>query len=477
PKAGGRRRSKQRPYETPCRATMARIKPMKLLSLMWKNALRNPRRTVLTILSIAVSIFLIATLEAVLQNIYHPKSQQGNSQLTLVVHRATGITQSMPLSYRQRIASVPGVKYVVGQQWFGGQYIDARNFFANFAVDTDDFAKVFDDYQIPPDELAAWKSQRTAALVGTKLMQKYHWKLGQTITLIGTVFPVNPELTIRGVYSDPGDPSQDLTLYFHYDYLNEMLDEMNQVGSFIVRVDNAQDVPRVAERVDATFRDSSFETKTETLKSFLLSFVSMLGNLNFLLTVVSLAVVFTILLIVGNTMAMSIRERTGEVAVLKTLGFRRNTILALLVGESLVVALLGGIIGAVGAKLVYAFIQATFTTAKPLGYVFALLIAAAVGYGAWLLFAVTGSGRTSAKVARYAATLVGAFIGFAMGIAFYMGVGGITTSGFFLANLEVPVVVVAGCLGIAIVVGVLSAIFPALRASRVKIAEALRYVG
>lgn len=444
---------------------------------MWKNALRNPRRTVLTILSIAVSIFLIATLEAVLQNIYHPKTQQGNSQLTLVVHRATGITQTMPIAYKQRIASVPGVKYVVGQQWFGGQYIDASNFFANFAVDPDEFAKVYDNYQIAPAQLAAWKSQRTAALVGVKLMQKYHWKIGQTITLIGTVFPVNPELTIRGVYSDASDPSQDLTLYFHYDYLNEMLDEMNQVGSFIVRVDNAQDVPKVAQRIDTTFRDSPFETKTETLKSFLLSFVSMLGNLNLLLTVVSLAVVFTILLIVGNTMAMAIRERTAEVAVLKTLGFRRNTILWLLVGESLVVALVGGIFGAVGAKIVYAFVQATFTSAKPLGFVFALLIAAATGYGAWLLFTLTGAMRRSARLARYAATLIGALIGFAVGIGFYMGVGTITTSGFFLANLSVPGVVVAGCLGVAVVVGIVSAIFPALRASRVKIAEALRYVG
>lgn len=444
---------------------------------MWKNALRNPRRTVLTILSIAVSIFLIATLEAVLQNIYHPKTQQGNSQLTLVVHRATGITQSMPIAYKQRIESVPGVKYVVGQQWFGGQYIDASNFFANFAVDSDDFAKVYDNYQIPPEQLAAWKSERTAALVGVKLMQKYHWKIGQTITLIGTVFPVSPELTIRGVYSDPTDPSQDLTLYFHYDYLNEMLDEMNQVGSFIVRVDNAPDVPKVAQRIDATFRDSPFETKTETLKSFLLSFVSMLGNLNLLLTVVSLAVVFTILLIVGNTMAMAIRERTGEVAVLKTLGFRRNTILWLLVGESLVVALIGGLFGAVGAKIVYAFVQATFTSAKPLGFVFALLIAAATGYGAWLLFTLTGTMRRSARLARYAATLVGALIGFAVGVGFYMGVGAITTSGFFLANLSVPGVVVAGCLGVAVVVGIVSAVVPALRASRVKIAEALRYVG
>ncbi|MGH9407549.1 MAG: ABC transporter permease [Terriglobia bacterium] len=450
---------------------------MKILGLMWKNALRNPRRTVLTVLSIAVSIFLIGTLEAIISNIYHPKQPQGNAELSLVVHRATGITQSMPESYRGRVASVPGVKAVITQEWFGGQYIDASNFFANFAVNTDQFAEVFDEFHMPADQLAAWKDERTAALVGKRLMEKYHWQLGQRITLIGTIYPVNPELTIRGVYTDPTDTSQELTLFFHYTYLNEMLDESSQAGSFTVRVDNAKDVPLVAQRIDAMFHDSPFETKTETIEAFRLGFVSMLGNLNFLLTAISLAVVFTILLIVGNSMAMSIRERTGEVAVLKTLGFRRKTILWLLMGEAVLVALVGGVVGAVGAKLVYAFIQATFATAKPLGFVFALLIAAAAAYGAWTLFSTAASGRGFARLVRYGATLVGAVIGFAVGIIFYMAVGGITSSGFFLVNFVIPIGVVAACLGIAAAVGILSALFPALRASGVKIAEALRYVG
>lgn len=449
---------------------------MKLLSLMWKNSLRNSRRTVLTILSIAVSIFLIGTLEAILSAIYHPANTQGSEQLTLVTHRATGITQAMPASYRERIASVPGVKDVIAQNWFGGQYIDASNFFANFAVDTGEFAQVFDEYQITPDQLAAWKNERTAALVGKELADKYHWKLGQTITLTGTVYPVNPELTIRGFYTDPKDPSQELTLYFHYDYLNEMLDESSQVGSFTVRVDSAGDVPLVAQRIDSMFRNSPFETKTETVEAFRLSFVSMLGNLNFLLSAISIAVVFTILLIVGNTMAMSIRERTGEVAVLKTLGFRRKTILWLLVGEALVVALIGGVLGALGAKFVYWFIQATFTTARPLGFAFALLIAAPSAYGAWALFG-SPSKRLGMNIVRYSASALGALIGFAVGLVFYMAVGGITTSGFFLANFSIPLAVVAGCLGVAAAVGIVSSIFPAFRASGVKIAEALRYVG
>jgi putative ABC transport system permease protein len=449
---------------------------MKLARLILKSALRNRRRTVLTVLSIAVSIFLISTLQAIIANIYHPKMQKGNTQLTLVVHRAASMVLSMPLSYRQRIAAVPGVEDVVANNWFGGEYIDSRNLFANFAVNSDQFAPVFGDFKIPPDELAAWKRQRTGALVGLKLMEKFHWKVGQTISLIGTIYPVNPELTILAVYTDPVDPGQELSLYFHFDYLNELMDEMNQVGTFSVKVDNAQDVPNVAAHIDAMFRDTPAETKTETVEAFTLGFVSMLGNLNFLLTAISLAVVFTILLIVGNTMAMSIRERTSEVAVLKTLGFRRQTILGLLLGESVAVALLGGILGAVGAKLVYAFIQATYATAKPLGFLLGLLIAAGMTYGAWLLFA-SSSEHLSAKVARYAAAALGGIIGFGVGTGFYMAVGFVTNTGFFLADFQVPILVVVWCLGIAAAVGVGSGIFPALRASRARIAEALRYVG
>lgn len=449
---------------------------MKLFRLMWKNALRNPRRTVLTILSIAVSIFLISTLQAILHEIYHPQSTNGTSQLNLVVHRAASLATTMPLSYRERIAALPGVKAVVANNWFGGQYVDPRNFFANYAVQSDQFTQVFDEYKTPPSELAAWERERTAALVGRRLMERFHWKLGQMITLKGTFYPVNPQLIIRAVYSDPSDPSQDANLYFHYDYLNEMMDEMNQVGTYAVKVGSARDVPVVAARIDKMFRDTPAETKTETVEAFRLSFVSMLGNLNFLLTAISLAVVFTILLIVGNTMAMSIRERTAEVAVLKTLGYRRKTVLLLLVGESLVVALLGGILGALGAKAVYAFIQATYPTEKGLGVLLGLLLGASGGYGAWLLFS-NASTRTTVKVVRYVATFLGGLFGFAVGLGFYMAVGYVTNSGLFLANLAVPAAVIAGCLGIAAAVGLLSGIFPALRASRVKIAEALRYVG
>lgn len=450
---------------------------MKLARLIWKNAVRNRRRTGLTIASIAVSIFLVGTLQAVLSTMYGAGRSSGSGDLRVVVHRATSITQPLPIAFRERIASVPGVQYVVAVNWFGGVYIDPANFFANFAVDTDHFENVFSDFQIPPDQLAAWKGERTAALVGQRLMDKYHWKLGQRITLKSSIYNVDADLIIRAVYSDPSDASQEQSLYFHYDYFNELMNEFNQVGTFTVRVDNAKDVPQVMDAIDAMFHNTAYETKTETEAAFSLSFVSMLGNIKLLFTAISAAVVFTILLVVGNTMAMSIRERTNEVAVLKTLGFRRNRVLMILLGESLAIALLGGLFGGFGAKLVYAFIVATYLHARFLGFAFGLVTAGIVGAGVWLLFAGASSASGLVKVVRYGAALVGAVIGFLVGTGFYMAVGYIVNAGFFFANFRVGLSTVGLCLAIAVLVGFVSGVWPALRASRISIAEALRYVG
>ena len=449
---------------------------MKLAGIMWKNALRNRRRTVLTVLSITISIFLVSTLEAVVDTLYRPSNGSSTPHLRLVVHRSTSITQSLPESYRQRLQTVPGVKYLVGLTWFGGQYIDERNFFANFATDTENFEKVFDEYAIPPDQLAAWKSERTGALVGRKLMEKFKWQVGQRVTLKGTIYPINPEFTIRAVYTTPDGTEED-AFYFHYGYFDEALGRLGQIGSFTIKADSAESVPHIIDTVDGMFRNTAAETKTEAEQAFALGFVSMLGNVKLLLTAISAAVVFTILLVAGNTMAMSIRERTGEVAILKTLGFRRNTILILLVGESLVIALLGGLLGALGAKLAYAFIGITFNKAKFLGFAYAVGAGLLGGYGVWVLFAGSSAVRGWVKATRYVSTTLGFLIGFGAGIVFYMGVGNVMSQGGFFSSFGVSVPTLFACLGIAAVVGVGSALLPALRASRIGIAEALRYVG
>lgn len=359
---------------------------MKMGRLIWKNAVRNPRRTVLTILSIGVSIFLVSSLQAILDRLDQIGKGTDKSHLRLVVHRATSMTQPLPVAYKQRIAALPGVKVVGSVTWFGGLYIDERNFFANFAVDTEDFEKIYDENRAPPDQLAAWKKEPSAAMVGLKLMERYGWKLGDRVTLKGTIYPADLEFVIRAVYTAPDD-SQERAFFFHWDYFNEALGRRNQVGSFAVKAGSPEDVPRLMDAVDRMFRNTDAETKTETEQAFNLSFVSMLGNVKFLLNAISLAVVFTILLVAGNTMAMSIRERTGEVAILKTLGFGRNAILLLLVGESLIIALLGGVLGGLGAKLAYAFIHATSTKGRIFLMLYAAGVACLAGYGIWMLFA------------------------------------------------------------------------------------------
>jgi len=283
-------------------------------------------------------------------------------------------------------------------------------------------------------------------------------------------------MVIRAVYRDPEDPTQERAFYFHYDYFDELLGRPGQVGSFTVKVDSAADVPKVSQAIDAMFRNTAAETKTETEQAFQLSFVSMLGNVKLLLTAISAAVVFTILLVAGNTMAMSIRERTNEVAVLKTLGFRRHLILLLLVGEALVIALLGGAVGALGAKAAYAYIRVTYPDARLLGLVFALGMAAMVGYGTWVLFGGAAD-HGWRRGLRYGSAIAGGLIGLAVGEVFYSGVGLVMNQGFFLSDFSIPAGTVMLCLGIAAAVGIASALFPALRASRSSIAEALRYVG
>jgi putative ABC transport system permease protein len=449
---------------------------MKTVRLILKNTVRNPRRTVLTILTITVSIFLVSTLQAVLHNL-ETIGLSNSSNLRVVVHRATAMTESMPVSYKQRIAALPGVRYVESMDWFGGYYIDPGNFFANFATDVDDFEKIADELVIPPDQLVAWKRERTAALVGKGLMETYHWKLGDRITLKGTIYPLDPELVIRAVYTDPEDVSVERAVYFHWDYFDESLGRPGRTGSFYVKAATAEDVPRLADRIDGMFRNTDAETKTETEKAFNLSFVSMLGNIKLLLNVICLAVVFTILLVAGNTMAMSIRERTGEVAVLKTLGFRQNAILYLLVGESVVIALLGGILGAVGAETTYGFIHITSTKGKTFGLLYALGVALLSGYGTWMLFAGASASRPWMKVTRVLVTLLGGLAGLAAGFGFYMGTGYVMNQGGFLADFSVNYGTVALGLGISAGVGLVSALLPALRASRMSIAEALRYVG
>lgn len=324
------------------------------LWLMLKNAARNRRRTLLTISSVAVSLFLLVSLRTLLAELEGSSTLSPESSLRLITRHSVSLNIPLPLSHRQRIEQVPGVELVDPFQWFGGYYQDPKNFFAQFAEDPEMVGPMTPEYHFDPAELEAFRRDRTGAMVARKLMERFGWKVGDRITIVGMVFPFDVELLIRGTYTGPDETA----VIFHYDYFNELLrkyrpSRADKVGTFWVRVRRAEDVPRVAAVIDDMFRNSDAPTKTETEKAFMLSFTSMLGNIRMFLSLIGVAVVFAIFLVTMNTMAMSVRERTGEIAILKTLGFRRWQVLGLLVGESVVIALAGGVLGVVAAKIVF----------------------------------------------------------------------------------------------------------------------------
>ena len=328
---------------------------MKFLGLLIQNVFRNRRRTVLTVTSIVASLFLVTTLLTLLTELENPP-ETPDSAVRLITRHRVSLANILPISYRNKIAGIDGVEAVIGSMWFGGVYKDPKNFFAQFAVDTDEFFVVHPDIVLPRERKQAFLGDRTGAIVGVNLASRFDWSLGDKIHLRGALLPVDTELTVRGIYT--GGPDSASSLYFHWDYLNESLvqtdAEFNDfTGTYTIRADSAESLPRIAEEVDALFRNSSAPTKTESEKAFILGFINMLGNVRLLVTAISVVVIFTIVLVAANTMAMSIRERTREIGILKALGFRRSQVLGLLITEALLLALCGALIGSLGAKIVF----------------------------------------------------------------------------------------------------------------------------
>jgi putative ABC transport system permease protein len=301
-------------------------------------------------LSISFSLLLLTLMMAIWRNFYLTKGTE-ESALRLVTRHKVSLAFEMPSYYRDKIRAIPGVVAVVPDNWFGGVYKDDKsgNFFAQFGTDPDEFFKVYKDWKIAPDELAAWQRDRAGAIVDQDLMKRYGWKVGQRVVITGTIFPVNLELNIRGVFEAP-QPTQ--SLYYNQKYVEEAVPYLKgQEGFYNILADSPQSVARIPTAVDEMFRNSPQPTKTETEKAFQLGFIAMMGNVKAFILGICGAVVFAILLVSANTMAMSIRERTREIAVLKTLGFARGTILGLFVGEAIILALAGGLIGASVAYL------------------------------------------------------------------------------------------------------------------------------
>ncbi len=328
---------------------------MKFISLLLTNVFRNRRRTLLTVSSICVSLFLIATLLTVLSEFENPP-QTPESALRLLCRHRVSLANVLPSSYRERIARVEGVEAVIGAMWFGGVYKDPKNFFAQFAVNPDQLFAVYADIQLPEEQKQAFIQDRTGAVAGETLADRFGWIVGDRIHLQGALFDFDPELTLRGIYSGGSDEAT--TFYFHWEYFNEGLKqlfgpEVDFTGFYVMRARSADLVPSIAEKIDEEFRNSSSPTKTESERAFVLGFLNMMGNIRFLITSISSVVIFTIILVAANTMAMSIRERVREIGILKALGFRRMQVLALLMGESILLATGGAALGVFAARFLY----------------------------------------------------------------------------------------------------------------------------
>jgi putative ABC transport system permease protein len=330
------------------RVEIQRVDFMTFSSFVVRNTFRNKRRSLLTISSIGFSLLLLTLMTSIWRAFYVDQVAPEAAKRVITRDRVS-LSFFLPAFYRDKIRAVPGVVAVAPMTWFGGRYKDSRpeNFFAQIATDPDEYLKVASDKIVPPDQLVAWQRDRAGALVDVTLAAKYGWKIGDKITLLGTIFPVNPELTIRGIYHR--DPPQN-SLYFNAKYLEESVSWFKgQAGWYATQVAEPGEVARVSSEIDDMFRNSPLQTKTESEKAFQLDFVATLGNVKAFILGICGAVVFAILLVSANTMAMSVRGRTREVAVLKTLGFTRQRLLSLLVGEAVGLAVAGGALGVVVA--------------------------------------------------------------------------------------------------------------------------------
>jgi len=324
---------------------------MKFARLIWVNLLRNKRRTILTVLSVAVAMFLFTTLRSAVTAL-NAVSEVG-SESRLVTQSAMGITFPMPQSYYERLRAQEGVESVTWANWFGGVYIEPQNFFAQFAVDAETYLPMYPEIQVPEDQRQAFLAERTAVLVGRGLMERFGWTIGQTVTLQGTIVPGPWDFTIRGVYV-PTDPSfGDQLFFFHYEYLYQGANENMSPGWYVLQLADPSAAPEVIRRVDDLFENSTAPTETVTERAFQTGFVTMWGNIGLLVQVIGTAVFFAILLVAANTMMMAGRERIGENAVLKTLGYQDLLLAQLVLYESLIITLLGGTLGVIGAKLLF----------------------------------------------------------------------------------------------------------------------------
>ncbi len=321
---------------------------MLFLKLILRNALRHKLRSVLTVAGVAVAIVAFGLLRTLIGVWY--LGVEGSSATRLVTRNSISLIFPLPISYLERIRQVPGVAEVTYGNWFGGIYIDRKNFFANFAVNADHYLDLYPEFVVPPEELAAFRRDRRGAIAGENLAAKFGWKVGDPIVLTGTIFPGQWNLVLRGIYRG-ARPNTDRNQFFlHWDYVNETLKQTtprraDQVGFYVIGVKRPEEAPATAAAIDRSFTNSLAETLTETEKAFQLGFVAMTGAIVTAIRIVSYMVIVIIMVVTANTMAMTARERLAEYATLKTLGFGGGHLALAIFGESLSIALCGAGLG------------------------------------------------------------------------------------------------------------------------------------
>lgn len=387
---------------------------MKIFKLVFKNAFRHKLRTILTMIALAVVVMAFVLMRMII-GAWNAGVAGSSANRLVVVHRVSFIFQ-LPYAYGDRIRRLPGVSNITWADWFGGIYIDRKfeNFFARYAVEGENFFKIYPEFKVPPDQMEAFTKERNACIIGIKTAQQHNFKLGDTIQLTGDIYPGQWDFIVRGIYVGKDKSTDETGMFFHWDYLDERLKQTvprraGQVGWYVVELGKATDGPRISQQIDDMFKSSNAPTKAETEKAFQQSFVSMSGAIIKAIDVVSFVIIGVILLVLVNTMAMTARERIKEYAVLKTLGYTGAHIFGLIGGESLMIGAAGG---ALGLLLSYPAIQGFqamlptwFPIIPPLGLI-------------------------------------------------------MTTAGL-----------------IALLVGIVAAIFPSLRATRMRIADGLRQTG
>lgn len=323
------------------------------LRLIVRNALRNRRRTLLTGMSVALSLFLLVSLQTLLVEIKGDTMLTKQSERRLLTRSAVSLDVPLPVAYKAKIARVPGVEVVSEYQWIPTYYKNRSDLAIIVACDPDVIG-TDPDIIIAPDAVEAFRADRNATLVPLKMARKYGWKAGDRVTFPGTAFPYNLELRICGTYKTVAQNA----LFCHFALFNELTRQhlpaqADKTMAFIMRTRSPEAAPEIGARIDAMFRNSAAPTRTESERAFVLGFSAMLGNVRVFISMIAAAVIFAIALVTTNTMSMAIRERTQEIAMLKTLGFTPARVLALIVAESLAISAAGGAAGIVAARLFF----------------------------------------------------------------------------------------------------------------------------